>query len=141
VTPRILGLDVGRRRIGVAVSDELGLTAQALTFVENTGDEDVIAALADLVERYGVGRIVIGLPKRTDGTLGPEAEYVLAFGRRLAEGLGVPVEFWDERFSTAEAERLLVSAGMRRSRRRRVVDQVAAAIVLQTYLESKRRQR
>lgn len=140
MTARTLGLDVGRRRIGVAVSDELGLTAQALTVIDNTGGDDVLAAIQALVREYNVGLVVIGLPKRTDGARGPEAEYVREFGQRLAEGLAIPVEYWDERFSTAEAERLLVSAGVRRSRRRQVVDQVAAGIILQTYLDSRRRQ-
>ncbi|MFO7265106.1 MAG: Holliday junction resolvase RuvX [Limnochordales bacterium] len=137
---RILALDVGRRRIGVAVSDELGLTAQAATVLENTGEEDVFAALRALVEQYDPERIVVGLPRRTDGSLGPEAQYVLTLGRRLADAVGVPVEYWDERFSTAEAERMLIEAGLRRSRRRRVVDRVAAGIILQGYLDSRRRE-
>lgn len=138
MTTRTLGLDVGHRRIGVAISDELGLTAQALTVIDNTGDDHVHRAIASLIEQYGVGRIVIGLPKRTDGTLGPEADGIREFGHRLADFIGVPVVYWDERFSTAEAERLLISAGLRRSRRRQVVDQVAAGIILQAYLDSQR---
>lgn len=140
MTMRILGLDVGQRRIGVAVSDELGLTAQGAAVIENTGEDDVMAAIADLVEQYGAGLIVLGLPKRTDGSLGPEAENIRAFGERLAGIVGIPVEYWDERFSTAEAERMLISAGLRRSRRRQVVDQVAAGLILQGYLDRRRRQ-
>jgi len=140
MTERILGLDVGHRRVGVAVSDELGLTAQAVAVIANTGEDDVMEAIAALVEQYDAARIVVGLPKRTDGTLGPEAENIRAFGQRLAGFVGIPVEYWDERFSTAEAERMLISAGLRRSRRRQVVDQVAAGIILQGYLDSRRRQ-
>lgn len=134
----MLGLDVGERRIGVAVSDELGLTAQALSVIDNVGDEEVTQAVASLVKQYDVERIVIGLPRRTDGRMGPEADNVLQFGRRLEESLGVPVVYWDERFSTAQAERILIEAGLRRTRRRKVVDQVAAGIILQAYLDSRR---
>lgn len=137
---RIVALDVGRKRIGVAVSDELGLTAQAAKVLDNTGGEDVFAAVRALVRQYGAERIVVGLPKRTDGSLGPEAEYVLEFGRQLADATGISVEYWDERFTTAAAERMLIEAGLRRPRRRQVVDRVAAAIILQGYLDSQRRE-
>lgn len=140
MTRRVMALDVGRRRIGVAVSDELGLTAQAAEVLDNTEDENVFTAVRSLVERYGAEHIVIGLPRRTDGSLGPEAEYVLVFGRRLANAVDVPVEYWDERFTTVEAERMLIEAGVRRSRRRQVVDRVAACIILQGYLNSRRRE-
>lgn len=134
----MLGLDVGERRIGVAVSDELGLTAQALSVIDNVGEEEVTEAVASLVKQYDVERIVIGLPRRTDGRMGPEADNVLEFGRRLEDAVGVPVVYWDERFSTAQAERILIEAGLRRARRRKVVDQVAAGIILQAYLDSRR---
>src|SRR5690625_4657949 len=114
MTSRLLGLDVGHRRIGVALSDELGLTAQALSVIDNTGDDDVHRTIASFVQQYDVSRVVIGLPKRTDGTLGPEADNVQQFGRRLEESIGIPVVYWDERFSTAEAERLLISTGLDR---------------------------
>lgn len=140
MTGRILALDVGRRRIGVAVSDGLGLTAQAATVIDNTSEEHVFSAVQSLVEQYEASLIVIGLPRRTDGTLGPEAENVRAVGQKLAGVIGIPVEYWDERFSTAEAERMLIEAGLRRSRRRQVVDQVAASIILQGYLDRQRRQ-
>lgn len=135
---RMLGLDVGERRIGVAVSDELGLTAQALSVIDNVGEGEVTETVAALVKQYDVERIVIGLPRRTDGSMGPEADNVLEFGRRLEEAVDVPVVYWDERFSTAQAERILIEAGLRRARRRKVVDQVAAGIILQAYLDSRR---
>lgn len=135
---RILGLDVGRRRIGVAVSDELGWTAQPVTVIDNLETDDVLEAVAELVRAYGAEAVVVGLPRRTDGSYGPEADYVRAFGEQIRQKINVAVEYQDERFSTAEAERTLISSGLRRDRRRRVVDQVAAGIILQTYLDRRR---
>lgn len=135
---RILGLDVGRRRIGVAVSDELGWTAQPVTVIDNLETNDVLEAVAELVREYGTGTIVVGLPRRTDGSYGPEAEYVRAFGEQIKQKTKATVEYQDERFSTVEAERTLISSGLRRDRRRRVVDQVAAGLILQAYLDRRR---
>ncbi|HLT57762.1 MAG: Holliday junction resolvase RuvX [Limnochordales bacterium] len=137
---RVLGLDVGQRRIGVALSDELGWTAQGLTVIQRQSLEADTARIAALVREHGCQRIVIGLPRRTDGRLGPEAEAVQAFGRRLEAVAGVPVVYWDERFSTAQAEHTLIAAGVRRSRRRQVIDQVAASVILQAYLDRQRRE-
>jgi len=136
---RILGLDVGRRRIGVALSDELGWTAQGLTVIQRRSAEADIARIVALVREYRCRLIVIGLPRRTDGSLGPEAEAVQAFGRHLEATAGVPVAYWDERFSTTEAEHMLIGAGVRRARRREVIDQVAAGLILQAYLDRQRR--
>jgi len=136
---RTLGLDVGRRRIGVAISDELGWTAQGLTVIERRGPKVDAARIASIAHDHGCTRIVIGLPRRTDGRLGPEAQEVQAFGRRVEQAAGVPVVYWDERFSTAQAEHTLIAAGMRRARRREVIDQVAASVILQAYLDRQRR--
>ena len=137
---RTLGLDVGQRRIGVAVSDELGWTAQGLTVIERRSLAEDVRRLVALVKEYGCNGIVIGLPRRTDGRLGPEAEAVQAFGRKLEVAAGVPVVYWDERFSTAQAEHTLLAAGVRRARRKQVIDQLAASVILQAYLDRRRRE-
>lgn len=135
---RHLGLDVGERRIGVALSDELGLTAQPLTVIQNTSARDVHEAIRTLMDDYDAAVVVIGLPRRTDGSYGPEAQRVRAFGRNLAQATGADVVYWDERFSTAEAERTLIAGGARRRRRRQVVDKLAAGIILQSYMDHRR---
>lgn len=138
---RMIGLDVGRRRIGVAVSDELGWTAQPLTVIDHVDTESALEAIGRLVQQYAVRALVVGLPRRTDGTAGPEAEYVSAFGEAIGQKLDVDVHYQDERFTTVEAERTLIASGMRRARRRQVIDQVAAGIILQSYLDEIRKQK
>ncbi len=137
---RILGLDVGERRIGVALSDELGWTAQGLTVIERRNVAEDVRRLVALVREHSCGQVVVGLPRRTDGRIGPEAEAVQAFGRRLAQAAGVPIVYWDERFSTAQAEHTLLQAGVSRARRRQVIDQVAASVILQAYLDRRRKE-
>jgi len=135
---RRLGLDYGEKRIGVAVSDELGWTAQPLGVIRRTKAEDDIDRIAELVREHGAGEVIVGLPKNLDGTIGPRGEICMAFADRLRERLGVPVVLWDERLSTAMAERTLLAADVSRKKRRQVVDKMAAAIILQHYLESKK---
>lgn len=132
---RLLGLDVGRKTIGVAVSDPLGLFAQAVEVWRRAGPTEDILHLRELADRYEAEGIVVGLPLRTDGTAGPEADSVRVFARKVEEALKIPVILWDERFSTKEAERLLIDAGLRRDKRRSVVDKTAAAIILQGFLD------
>jgi putative Holliday junction resolvase len=131
---RVLGLDVGRRRIGVALSDPTGTIAQSLTVLPRTGLRSVLAEVARLVERYGVERIVVGLPRRLDGSEGPAAREARRFAARLARAVPVPVELQDERLSTAEAERTMLAQDARRAERRERRDAVAAALFLQTWL-------
>ncbi|MGD0153630.1 MAG: Holliday junction resolvase RuvX [Thermacetogeniaceae bacterium] len=131
---RIIGLDLGKKRIGVAISDELGFTAQALTTLQRGSFADDCAALRELVQSYGVEEIVVGLPLDISGQLGQAGEECQAYGKRLAKNLGVTVVFWDERLSTVAAEKSLLEGGMRRNRRRRVIDQVAACWILGGYL-------
>lgn len=138
---RVLGLDVGRKRIGVALSDELGWTAQGLTVIDNTDPETAYESVGGLVAKHDVRLVVIGLPRRTDGKDGPEVQFVREFGEGLAQKLNVPIRYWDERFSTVEAERTLIESGMRRTRRRQVIDQVAAGIILQAYLDGNVREK
>lgn len=128
---RVLGVDYGTVRVGLAVSDPLGATAQPLEVVGS----DEVGTIVARAREYDVSEIVVGLPLRTNGTAGPEAEAARAFARRLEEETGIPVRLWDERLSSVEAERVM---GATARRRRGSVDKVAAAIVLQSYLESRR---
>jgi putative Holliday junction resolvase len=133
---RILALDHGTKRIGVALSDELGWTAQPLeTFERRTLERD-IAHIRELVQTYNVERVLLGLPLRLNGEEGPAARSVREFVARLGEALPVPVVTWDERMTTKTAEALLIAADVSRKKRRGVVDRVAAAILLQSYLEA-----
>jgi len=132
---RYLGVDLGTRRIGVAVSDELGLTAQALPTLEPSTEDDALVALRGLVEQYGITEVVVGLPKNMNGTLGPAAERAVAFARRLEEGGVAKVSLWDERLTSRAAERLLIQSDVRRSKRKRVLDQMAAVLILQGFLD------
>jgi putative Holliday junction resolvase len=134
---RTLALDVGHKRIGVAVSDPLGLTAQGLGVVVRENRDRDLARLLDLARPYLIGEVLVGLPRHLDGRLGAQAEEILDLARALAEVLEVPVITWDERLTTVQAERVLIAADLSRTRRRRVVDQVAATIMLQAYLDSK----
>lgn len=131
---RVLALDVGERRIGVAVSDPTGTAAQPLRTVPRAPGGQELAVLAELIQRLDVKEVVVGLPTRTDGREGPEARRVREFVRRLRKLAGVPVLFVDERFTTREAERVLLAADLSRRRRRKVLDHVAAAIILEAYL-------
>ncbi|HWP34392.1 MAG TPA: Holliday junction resolvase RuvX [Thermodesulfobacteriota bacterium] len=132
---RVLGLDVGSKTIGVAVSDEFGWTAQGLTTLARTGREADVAAVRRLVEAWGAERVVVGLPRNMDGSIGPAARAVLEFAEALGAALPVPVVTWDERLTTAAATRTLLEAGLSRRRRRRVVDTLAATFILQGYLD------
>ncbi|MCE5265627.1 MAG: Holliday junction resolvase RuvX [Deltaproteobacteria bacterium] len=132
---RILGIDYGGRRIGVAVCDELGMTAQGVgTIIRKNRDTD-IAAIASYVERFGVEKIVVGYPLRLDGSEGIQCEKVDRFIARLRSRFSVPVIRWDETCSTKEAEALLRETGVRREKRKGIVDRLAASIILQGYLD------
>jgi putative Holliday junction resolvase len=133
---KILGLDVGEKRIGIAISDELGWTAQGLKVLNRTGMEDDLGELKELVATAGVSEVVVGLPKNMDGSLGEGAQRVLSFVEKMEEFLSIPVILWDERWSTAEATRLLIKADLSREKRRKVLDKVAAVLILQGYLDS-----
>jgi putative Holliday junction resolvase len=135
---RILGLDLGSKRIGVALSDPDGTIASPLTTLERQGGQRDLAALAELARLHEVGAIVVGLPLHMDGRRGPEAEAARAFARRLAAATGLPVETLDERLTTVEAERALRESGRKGKERRAVIDSVAAAILLRTWLELRR---
>lgn len=135
---RTMGIDVGTRTLGIAISDPLGLTARGLTTVRRVGLRQDLEAVAKLVGEWEVDRIVVGMPIRTDGSVGPEAQKTMVFIHDLQEKLGLPVESWDERFSTKEAERAMIAADVKRSGRRKLIDQVAAAVILQGFLDRHR---
>jgi len=138
LTMRVLALDIGDRRIGVAVSDELGVTAQGVTTIHRRSMEKDLAAIADLVASWHAESAVVGLPLTLEGTEGPRAASVRDFMRRLSRVVAVPIRFWDERFSTATAERVLIEADLSRARRKEVVDKTAAVVILQSYLDAGR---
>ncbi|HQE81828.1 MAG TPA: Holliday junction resolvase RuvX [Candidatus Hydrogenedentes bacterium] len=131
---RIIGLDIGNVRIGVAVSDPLGITAQAREVITVRSPEEDVDAIRGIVKDTGAVRIVAGLPLDQNGEIGPQAEKVLAFVETLRTALDIDIVTQDERFSTAAAERALIGANMRRSKRKNVIDMVAAQHILQTYL-------
>ena len=131
---RVAALDVGEARIGVAVSDELGITAQPLGVVRRVGGRRDLEALERLLAPYAPGRLVVGLPLDMRGSEGPQAARVRAFAEKAAAHLALPLDFWDERFTTVAAERTLLEADVSRRRRREVVDKLAASLILQGYL-------
>jgi putative holliday junction resolvase len=134
---RIAALDVGEVRIGVAVSDELGITAQGVGVVRRVGGRRDLEAIADVLRPYAPDRLVVGLPLSMSGAEGPQAARVRAFANDVATHLGLPLEFWDERLTTVAAERTLLEADVSRRRRREVIDKVAATLILQGYLARK----
>ncbi|MDR7435044.1 MAG: Holliday junction resolvase RuvX [Armatimonadota bacterium] len=136
---RILGLDVGTRRIGVALSDPLGISAQPLKVIEREGWDADLAEIRALVREWEVSCVVVGMPRSLNGSLGPQARMVEEFVAKLRDAIGVPVDTWDERLTTVAAERAMLEANVRRDRRRQRVDAVAAALLLQAYLDSARR--
>lgn len=135
---RVLGVDLGSRRIGVAVSDPTGTVATPLATIPHRSLREDAAQVARLGRDHLAERIVVGLPRRLDGTVGTAARRAQAFVRALKQLTEIPVVLWDERLSTVAAERALLEGGVRRARRRDVRDRVAAAIILQGYLEATR---
>jgi len=133
---RLIGLDVGERRIGVAVSDEKHVVALPECVVERRSVDEDVRELSEIARAKGAELFVVGLPLRLDGTHGVEAEGVTEFARRLEERSGIPVEMSDERLSTKEAERHLIKSGVKRKRRRNIVDKMAAQIILQSYIDA-----
>ena len=129
----ILGLDVGEKRIGVALAE--GLLAIPLTVIDRRVEETDMELIMALVEEYRAERIVVGLPRLMNGDIGTQAEEVLSFSGALSQHVDIPVDTWDERLSTVTAERLLIDTGMKRKKRKGKLDAMAAAIILQAYLD------
>ncbi|HDI11737.1 MAG TPA: Holliday junction resolvase RuvX [Candidatus Acetothermia bacterium] len=135
---RVMGLDVGEKRIGIALSDETGTIAQGKGIYRRRTLEEDTKHLAEKVQEWGVVRIVVGLPLNMDGTEGKQARTVREFARALGEAAGIPVELWDERLTSAEAERVLLEADLSRRKRRRMRDELAAVLILQSWLDAHR---
>jgi putative Holliday junction resolvase len=135
---RILALDLGDVRIGVALSDETATLASGLPTMRSIGSRRDVSRIASLVREHGVGEVVVGMPFRLDGSVGPQGEKVMALAERLRRTLRVPVVLWDERLSSVAADQLLAEAGVRRRARRSRIDQAAATLILQGYLDSRK---
>ena len=133
---RSFGLDVGSKTVGVAVSDGLGLTAQPVTTLRRTSLRADLTELRRLAEHHEVDHAVVGLPLNMDGTEGPSAAEARRFGEAVSRTLGIPVNYWDERLTTVAANRVLLEADVSRAKRRAVVDQVAAVLILQGWLDA-----
>jgi len=130
---RIMGLDYGERTIGVAVSDELLWTAQGLKTIRRSKNE--FKELAEIIQEYAISEIVLGYPKNMNGTSGPRVELTEVFAASLKLEFSLPVVFWDERLSTVAAQRSLLEADLSRSKRKQVIDKMAAVFILQGYLD------
>jgi putative holliday junction resolvase len=135
---RVLGIDPGARRIGLALSDPEGQFASPLPALLARGTEQTVQRLADEAARLAVERVVVGLPLRLDGTEGESARLARKLAERLGAATGLPIVLWDERFTSRAAERALAEAGARGARRKQAVDSVAAALLLQSYLDAER---
>ena len=135
---RIMGLDIGDKTIGVAVSDLMGITAQGVKTIRRVGKKKDIEELKAIIKERQVNKIVSGLPKNMNGTLGPQGEKVLKFCELIKEETGLEIEFWDERLSTVSANRVMLEGNMRREYRKEHKDELAAVVILQGYLDFKR---
>ncbi|MDD1503570.1 Holliday junction resolvase RuvX [Lysinibacillus xylanilyticus] len=136
---RIMGLDVGSKTVGVAVSDALGWTAQGIETVkiDETNGEFGIDRIAELVKEYAITEFVVGYPKNMNNTVGPRGEASENYKKLLEETFSLPVKLWDERLTTMAAERMLIEADVSRKKRKQVIDKMAAVMILQGYLDSK----
>ena len=136
---RIMGLDVGSKTVGVAVSDALGWTAQGIETVkiDEENEEFGIERIRELVQQYGVTEFVVGFPKNMNNTIGPRGEASQAYANLLEDTFSMPVTLWDERLTTMAAERLLIEADVRRKNRKKVIDKMAAVMILQGFLDRK----
>jgi putative Holliday junction resolvase len=139
IVQRIMGLDVGDRTIGVAVSDPLGLTAQGVETIHRTNIKQDISRISELIDKLNVEQILVGLPRSLNNTLGPQAEKVQRFVAQLEKKVSIPIVTVDERFSTAVAERSLLQGDVSRQKRKQVIDKLAAQIILQGHLDRMRR--
>ena len=133
---RIIGLDIGEKTIGIAICDPLGYTAQGITTIRRKGKKSDIEELKKLCSEYQVEEIIAGLPKNMNGTLGPQSEKIIKFCDFIKENIDLPLQYWDERLTTVAANRAMLEADMSRSKRKKIVDKVAATYILQGYLDS-----
>jgi putative Holliday junction resolvase len=131
---RTMGLDIGTHTIGVAISDELGITAQGLKTLRRKSMEEDLKEIVTIIRQFEIDKIVVGLPKKMDGTLGTQAEIVFQWIEVLKDKIHVPIVTWDERLSTVGASKVLLEADLSRKKRKKVIDKVAAVLILQGYL-------
>ncbi len=134
---RVLGLDVGDKYIGVAVSDLLQMTAQGLTTIKRESKVNDFKAIEDLINEYGIKKVVVGLPKNMNGTMGPQSEKVMKFAEKIKNKFKIDIIYIDERLTTVSAERVLIESEVRRENRKKVIDKIAASYILQMYLDRK----
>lgn len=137
---RILGLDVGDKTIGVAVSDPLGITAQGITTIRRSSLDNDISQIKDIIEEYNVSKIIVGLPKNMNNSLGTQGQKVMKFAGKLKRRIHLDIEYEDERLTTVMAEKVLIQGDLTRSRRKKVIDKVAATYILQSYLDRKNKE-
>jgi putative pre-16S rRNA nuclease len=138
---RVLALDVGKKRIGLAVSDELGITAQGIETLERTRIREDLAKLKEIAARWNVNAVLVGAPLHMSGSESRQCEYTREFAERVGAHLELPILYWDERLTSAEAERMLREAGAKLEERKRAVDRLAAVLLLESYLENRRIER
>lgn len=138
---RILGIDYGKKRIGLAISDPLGIFATGLETLEIASEKRLIAALVQIIREYGIVRVVVGLPLRTTGEPGPIGDVVKQFADKLAQITGLPVTLEDERYTSVIAQQSLQAQGIKPSRNKHLVDKTAAALILQQYLDKQQASR
>lgn len=132
---RVMGLDVGEKTIGVAVSDSTGLIAQGVEIIKRSCLEKDFSRINTLAQSYEVDKIIIGLPLNMNKSEGPGAKKARSFGKKLISHLNIPVIFWDERLTTVAAQRMLINADLSRAKRKKVIDKMAAVFILQNYLD------
>ncbi len=135
---RIMGLDYGEKRIGVAISDELGMTAQGITVIKRTHLEKDIERIKELIFEYCVKEVIIGIPKKMDGSMGTMADKVDNFAKKIKKELSIPINMKDERLTSKAVERTLIEGDVSRKKRKEVIDKMAAVYLLQGYLDSLR---
>ena len=135
---RIIALDVGTKRIGIAMSDALGITAQGLMTFQREKEDELMKYLNEKISSESVKEIVVGLPLNMDGSRGPQARSAEAFAEHLKNKVGVPVKMWDERMSTLQAERVMIAADTSRKKRKAKIDKLAAQLILQSYLTAQK---
>ncbi len=138
---RIMGLDYGAKTVGVAISDQLLITAQGIEIIRRKEENKLrqtLARIEELIEEYQVEEIVLGLPKNMNDTLGPRVEATLVFKEKLERRTGLPVHTWDERLTTVAADKAMIEAGIRRENRKEYVDKIAAVLILQGFLDCRR---
>ncbi|MCC5801465.1 Holliday junction resolvase RuvX [Rossellomorea vietnamensis] len=137
---RVMGLDVGSKTVGVAISDELGWTAQGIETIKIDEDQGMFRMdrIKELADEYQVDTVVVGMPKNMNNTIGPRGEASKAYGELIQQELSLPIKYWDERLSTMAAERVLLEADVSRKKRKKVIDKMAAMMILQGYLDSQK---